>query len=279
MRWRSRFKKTDASNIRPQCLSLSFCFHSVPQIVAEGEQIAFTYDVIFKPSDIKWASRWDTYLQMTDDQIHWFSIINSLMIVLFLTGACPCRPSVNIRSTPSVLETICARLPSNVRCPLTGRAPAAHLSPQSSLTSPFPFARSQGMVAMIMIRTLRRDISQYNQLETAEEAQEETVSSSAASHRWQPLLPSLERRLLCGTAVTAPDRRRSSAALLGGASALLLARHRPRRPDCCVPSPPPVPPPSPSLRAGSSCTGTSSARRTLRGCLRCTWGRACSSSA
>lgn len=23
---------------------------------------------------------------MTDDQIHWFSIINSLMIVLFLTG-------------------------------------------------------------------------------------------------------------------------------------------------------------------------------------------------
>ena len=28
---------------------------------------------------------------------------------------------------------------------------------------------------MIMIRTLRRDISQYNQLETAEEAQEETV--------------------------------------------------------------------------------------------------------
>jgi transmembrane 9 superfamily protein 2/4 len=53
---------------------------------------------------------------MTDDQIHWFSIINSLMIVLFLSG----------------------------------------------------------MVAMIMMRTLHRDISKYNQLETAEEAQEET---------------------------------------------------------------------------------------------------------
>jgi transmembrane 9 superfamily member 2/4 len=67
-------------------------------------------------SEIKWASRWDTYLLMTDDQIHWFSIVNSLMIVLFLSG----------------------------------------------------------MVAMIMLRTLYRDISRYNQLETQEEAQEET---------------------------------------------------------------------------------------------------------
>ena len=31
-----------------------------------------------------------------------------------------------------------------------------------------------GMVAMIMMRTLHRDISNYNQLETVEEAQEET---------------------------------------------------------------------------------------------------------
>lgn len=67
-------------------------------------------------SDVKWASRWDTYLLMADDQIHWFSIVNSLMIVLFLSG----------------------------------------------------------MVAMIMLRTLYRDISKYNQLETQEEAQEET---------------------------------------------------------------------------------------------------------
>jgi hypothetical protein len=34
----------------------------------------------------RWASRWDTYLLMMDDQIHWFSIVNSLMIVLFLSG-------------------------------------------------------------------------------------------------------------------------------------------------------------------------------------------------
>ena len=37
-------------------------------------------------SEIRWASRWDLYLYMGDDQVHWFSIINSLAIVLLLTG-------------------------------------------------------------------------------------------------------------------------------------------------------------------------------------------------
>ncbi|KAK3435619.1 hypothetical protein EUGRSUZ_C00344 [Eucalyptus grandis] len=87
-----------------------------PQEVEDKNEVIFTYDVRFQDSEIKWASRWDTYLLMADDQIHWFSIVNSLMIVLFLSG----------------------------------------------------------MVAMIMLRTLYRDISKYNQLETQEEAQEET---------------------------------------------------------------------------------------------------------
>lgn len=67
-------------------------------------------------SDIRWASRWDTYLKMTDTQIHWFSIVNSVMIVLFLSG----------------------------------------------------------MVAMIMLRVLSRDITKYNTADATEEAQEET---------------------------------------------------------------------------------------------------------
>lgn len=86
-----------------------------PQMVQEGEEVIFSYDVVFKMSNIRWASRWDTYLLMMDDQIHWFSIVNSLMIVVFLSG----------------------------------------------------------MVAMIMLRTLHRDISKYNQLETVDEASEE----------------------------------------------------------------------------------------------------------
>ncbi|KAK4755846.1 hypothetical protein SAY87_009603 [Trapa incisa] len=89
---------------------------NTPQEVEANTEIIFTYDVEFQESDVKWASRWDTYLLMSDDQIHWFSIVNSLMIVLFLSG----------------------------------------------------------MVAMIMLRTLYRDISKYNELETQEEAQEET---------------------------------------------------------------------------------------------------------
>lgn len=113
---------------------------TVPQEVDKDKEVIFTYDVTFQvmspenllpsliqsrvtywflpsqASDIKWASRWDTYLLMNDDQIHWFSIINSLMIVLFLSG----------------------------------------------------------MVAMIMMRTLYKDIANYNQLETEDEAQEET---------------------------------------------------------------------------------------------------------
>jgi len=57
-----------------------------PQEVAEGEEITFTHDMVYRASDIRWASRWDTYLLMTDTQIHWFSIVNSLVIVLFLSG-------------------------------------------------------------------------------------------------------------------------------------------------------------------------------------------------
>lgn len=48
--------------------------------------IVWTYSVAWEQSSTPWANRWDRYLLNTDPQIHWFSIINSLMIVLFLTG-------------------------------------------------------------------------------------------------------------------------------------------------------------------------------------------------
>lgn len=87
------------------------------QMVEQDVSLTFSYDIIYVPSDITWSTRWESYLTMpTSKDVHWFSIVNSLMVLLFLTG----------------------------------------------------------MVAMIMIRTLRRDISAYNDLETAEEAAEET---------------------------------------------------------------------------------------------------------
>jgi len=51
------------------------------------EEVIWTYDVEFINTDIAWASRWDVFFnRQPEDPIHWFSIINSLMIVLFLSG-------------------------------------------------------------------------------------------------------------------------------------------------------------------------------------------------
>lgn len=81
-------------------------------------KVIYSYDVQWIESDdLLWADRWDVYLVgAPDDDIHYYSIVNSLMIVLFMTGA----------------------------------------------------------IATIMIRTLRKDIAGYNELQTLEEAQEET---------------------------------------------------------------------------------------------------------
>jgi transmembrane 9 superfamily protein 2/4 len=76
------------------------------QEVKEGEKVMYTYDVYWQVSDIKWASRWDSYLRMPGGKVHWFSIMNSILIVL-------------------VMATL---------------------------------------VAMILIRTVRRDLAKYEQL-------------------------------------------------------------------------------------------------------------------
>jgi len=59
-----------------------------PQVVEEGQSIIYTYDVIFIESPIPWASRWDLYLSedhMVPAQVHWYSITNSILVVLFLS--------------------------------------------------------------------------------------------------------------------------------------------------------------------------------------------------
>ncbi|XP_077299784.1 transmembrane 9 superfamily protein member 2 [Arctopsyche grandis] len=79
--------------------------------------VTYTYSLKFVNNDtIKWSSRWDYILDsMPHTNIQWFSILNSLVIVLFLSG----------------------------------------------------------MVAMILLRTLHKDIARYNQMECGEDAQEE----------------------------------------------------------------------------------------------------------
>jgi transmembrane 9 superfamily protein 2/4 len=85
------------------------------EVSEDNNSVTFTYDVYFIPSDTPWASRWDMYLHTGAPNIHWFNLINSVVIVLFLTG----------------------------------------------------------MVAMILLRALHKDIARYNRLETNEDLQEE----------------------------------------------------------------------------------------------------------
>ncbi|CAH9136077.1 unnamed protein product [Cuscuta epithymum] len=58
----------------------------VSMMIKEGDSLAFTYEVSFVESDIKWPSRWDAYLKMEGAKVHWFSILNSLMVITFLAG-------------------------------------------------------------------------------------------------------------------------------------------------------------------------------------------------
>jgi transmembrane 9 superfamily member 2/4 len=91
-------------------------FYSVDK---SGEStVVFTYDVHWEKSIIEWSNRWDVYLTTSTPnvKVHWFSISNSIVIVLFLTI----------------------------------------------------------MIAMILIRALNKDIAQYNDPTTLEEAKEET---------------------------------------------------------------------------------------------------------
>eukprot|EP01090_Pellita_catalonica_P018482 TRINITY_DN5992_c0_g1_i1.p1 TRINITY_DN5992_c0_g1~~TRINITY_DN5992_c0_g1_i1.p1 ORF type:complete len:647 (-),score=75.10 TRINITY_DN5992_c0_g1_i1:89-1903(-) len=63
---------------------------TVPLVLSTEKEdpttVVWTYSVDWVESPIPWSSRWDTYLMMTDDQIHWYSILNSFMIVIFLSG-------------------------------------------------------------------------------------------------------------------------------------------------------------------------------------------------
>jgi len=78
-------KEASSGAITAQCDSKEV-FNTPQEIVPTGSSILFTYDIRWEKSDIAWASRWDTYLKIKENRIHWFSIVNSLLVVLLLTG-------------------------------------------------------------------------------------------------------------------------------------------------------------------------------------------------
>ncbi|KAG0462895.1 hypothetical protein HPP92_021371 [Vanilla planifolia] len=59
---------------------------TVSMELKEKQPLVFTYEVSFVESDIRWPSRWDAYLKMEGAKVHWFSILNSLMVIAFLAG-------------------------------------------------------------------------------------------------------------------------------------------------------------------------------------------------
>lgn len=56
------------------------------QEIKVGQSIVYSYDVTFVKSEIRWPSRWDAFLKMEGARVHWFSILNSLMVISFLAG-------------------------------------------------------------------------------------------------------------------------------------------------------------------------------------------------
>lgn len=56
--------------------------------------VTWTYGVYWRESKTAWATRWDSYLHVFDPRIHWFSLVNSAVIVVFLCGKSPCIQNV-----------------------------------------------------------------------------------------------------------------------------------------------------------------------------------------
>ncbi|KAH6658889.1 hypothetical protein BKA67DRAFT_509876 [Truncatella angustata] len=57
-----------------------------PLVLSETDNTAvqFTYSVYWTKSPTAWATRWDKYLHVFDPKIHWFSLVNSAVVVVFL---------------------------------------------------------------------------------------------------------------------------------------------------------------------------------------------------
>ncbi|KAG0553054.1 hypothetical protein BDA96_01G562000 [Sorghum bicolor] len=54
--------------------------------VQDNRPLVFSYEVVFVESSIEWPSRWDAYLEMGGAKVHWFSILNSIVVVSFLAA-------------------------------------------------------------------------------------------------------------------------------------------------------------------------------------------------
>lgn len=69
--------------------SKNFQNYEIDTNAKENTLIPFTYAVYWREdADVSWNDRWDLYFEgeVNDDQIHWLSLINSLVLVSFLSA-------------------------------------------------------------------------------------------------------------------------------------------------------------------------------------------------
>ena len=50
------------------------------------KRITWTYSVTWVHDTTSWSTRWERYFAPVDTQIHWFSIVNSILVIFFLSG-------------------------------------------------------------------------------------------------------------------------------------------------------------------------------------------------
>lgn len=62
------------------------CTSPTPLALSENQDtsFAFTYSIMWRESPKPWASRWDSYLKLSNSRIHWFALINAFMVAIFL---------------------------------------------------------------------------------------------------------------------------------------------------------------------------------------------------
>lgn len=57
-------------------------------ILTTADEVTWSYSVRWEESEIEWSTRWDVYMKSSavEARIHWFSILNSLLIVFLLSA-------------------------------------------------------------------------------------------------------------------------------------------------------------------------------------------------
>jgi len=80
-------KKIEIGYNNDQIVEVTLTAESKMQLLPEAK-IPFTYEVVWTKSDVKFVDRFDKYLDPNffQHRIHWFSIFNSFMMVIFLIG-------------------------------------------------------------------------------------------------------------------------------------------------------------------------------------------------